>query len=111
MGLLLLGALLLAGGELFPAPSFVSFVLPMWIIAIGIVLATAVTANGALEAFGDAAGTAVALYFCIESLIVSVAGTLFVTLLGGDTAWPLAGYCTVMAAATLAALRRLHRTS
>ncbi|WP_454848984.1 CmlA/FloR family chloramphenicol efflux MFS transporter [Rhizobium binxianense] len=109
MGMLLLGAVLLAGGELFLAPSLVSFVLPMWIIAIGIVLATAVTANGALEAFGDTAGTAVALYFCIESLIVSVVGTLFVTLLGGDTAWPLAGYCTVMAAATLAALRRLHR--
>ncbi|MET3854287.1 putative MFS family arabinose efflux permease [Rhizobium sp. OAE497] len=107
MGLLILGAALLGFGELFLAPSFVSFILPMWIISLGIVLTTAVTANGALADFGDRAGTAVALYFCIQSLIVACAGTGFVLVLGGDTAWPLAGFCTVSAAVTLLALRRL----
>jgi len=108
MGLLILGAMLLGFGELFLAPSFVSFILPMWIISLGIVLTTAVTANGALADFGDRAGTAVALYFCIQSLIVACAGTGFVLVLGGDTAWPLASFCTVSAAVTLLALRRLE---
>jgi len=90
------------------APSFATFVLPMWVMAVGIVLTGSVTANGALAAFGDVAGTAVALYFCAQSLIVGIAGTVFVILLGGDTAWPLAGYATVLAATTLYALRRLQ---
>jgi DHA1 family florfenicol/chloramphenicol resistance protein-like MFS transporter len=107
MGLLLAGALLLGIGEVLFTPSFASFVLPMWVIAVGIVLTTAVTANGALAAFGQTAGTAVALYFCVESLIVGCIGTLFVLLLDGDTAWPLAGYCAVTATLTLLALRRI----
>lgn len=48
MAMLLLGAALLAAGQLFAEPSFASFVMPMWIIAIGIVLTASVTANGAL---------------------------------------------------------------
>ncbi|MBB3591667.1 DHA1 family florfenicol/chloramphenicol resistance protein-like MFS transporter [Rhizobium sp. BK529] len=108
MGMLLVGALFLGIGEVLLAPSFVSFVLPMWIIAGGIVLTTAVTANGALAAFGQTAGTAVALYFCVESLIVGCVGTLFVLLLDGNTAWPLAGYCTMMSIITLLALRLIR---
>ncbi|TPI39644.1 CmlA/FloR family chloramphenicol efflux MFS transporter [Mesorhizobium sp. B3-1-9] len=104
MAMLLLGAALLAAGQLFAEPSFASFVMPMWVIAIGIVLTASVTANGALAPFGETAGTAVALYFCLQSLIVSAAGTLFIIFLDGDTAWPLAGYCSLMAAITLAAL-------
>ncbi|MBN9222215.1 MAG: CmlA/FloR family chloramphenicol efflux MFS transporter [Mesorhizobium sp.] len=109
MAMLLLGAAMLAVAQLFAAPSFATFVLPMWVMAVGIVLAGSVTANGALEAFGDMAGTAVALYFCVQSLIVGIAGTAFVVLLDGDTAWPLAGFATVLAATTLCALRRLPR--
>jgi MFS transporter, DHA1 family, chloramphenicol/florfenicol resistance protein len=56
----------------------------------------------------DVAGTAVALYFCIQSLIVGIAGTLFVLLLGGDTAWPLACHATVFAVITLVALKLLR---
>ncbi|MNW20798.1 hypothetical protein D3C71_2213640 [compost metagenome] len=55
------------------------------------------------------AGTAVALYFCIQSLIVGVLGTLAVVLLGGDTAFPLAGYSMTMAIVTLVALGVLRR--
>ena len=108
MGLLLIGSALLALGQWFAGPSFVAFVVPMWVISVGIVFAGAVTANGALEAFGDAAGTAVALYFCVQSLIVGIFGTLIVVALGGDTAWPLAAYCAVMAVVTLCGLRWLQ---
>ncbi|HCF5755221.1 TPA: chloramphenicol/florfenicol efflux MFS transporter FloR, partial [Pseudomonas aeruginosa] len=78
-------------------PSFFSFILPMWVVAVGIVFTVSVTANGALAQFDDIAGSAVAFYFCIQSLIVSIVGTLAVTLLNGDTAWPVICYATAMA--------------
>lgn len=104
MVLLLLAAALLGLGQTFGEPSFVTFILPMWVAAAGIVFTGAVTANGALADFGDRAGTAVALYFCIESLIVGLAGTLAVLTFNGDTAWPLVAYLAVMATIVLAAL-------
>jgi DHA1 family florfenicol/chloramphenicol resistance protein-like MFS transporter len=104
MAVLLCGAALLAMGQLWGEPSFWSFVAPMWVMAVGIVLSASVSANGALAAFGSTAGTAVALYFCVESLIVGAVGTLAVVWLDGRTAWPLVGYATVMALATLAML-------
>lgn len=109
MALLILGSVLLMVGQSVAAASFWTFVLPMWVIAIGIVFTGSVTANGALQAFGHVAGTAVALYFCIQSLIVGVLGTLAVVFLGGDTAWPLAGYSSAMAIVTLTALGLLTR--
>ncbi|OCO98728.1 MULTISPECIES: CmlA/FloR family chloramphenicol efflux MFS transporter [unclassified Ensifer] len=108
MALLMSGGLLLAAGEVVTTPCFASFVLPMWVIAVGIVMTASVTANGALKAFDAIAGTAVALYFSIQSLIVGLIGTGAVLLLGGDTAWPLVGYCLIMATVTLAALARLN---
>ncbi|WP_274426014.1 CmlA/FloR family chloramphenicol efflux MFS transporter [Chelativorans sp. YIM 93263] len=108
MVLLILGACVLLFGQLFLPPSFWSFILPMWLMAAGIVFAVSVTANGALQEFGDIAGTAVALHFCIQSIIVGVVGTFFVIALNGDTAWPLIVYSAGMAAITLAALLRLH---
>lgn len=103
--LLLLGSALLVFGEIFLAPSFWSFMPSMWIIAVGIVVTASVTADGALAEFGDVAGTAVALYFCIQSLIVGLVATAAVVLLQGDTAWPLAIYAAGMALATFTALR------
>ncbi|GGA68009.1 chloramphenicol efflux pump [Nitratireductor aestuarii] len=97
MALLVCGATLLGIGELYGSPSFLTFILPMWVIAVGIVFTVSVTANGALAQFDEIAGSAVAFYFCIQSLIVSIVGTLAVTLLDGDTAWPLVSYATVMA--------------
>jgi DHA1 family florfenicol/chloramphenicol resistance protein-like MFS transporter len=97
MGLLLCGAILLGLGEVFGSPSFASFIVPMWVMAAGIVLTASVSANGALAGFNDIAGSAVAFYFCIQSLIVGTVGTLATTMLGGDTAWPLIGYAVTMA--------------
>lgn len=82
----------------------------MWIIAIGIVFASSVMANGALQSFGHVAGTATALYFCIESLVVGIVGTTLVVLLPGDTAWPLAAYCTLMAVVVLGFVRRVEKS-
>ena len=109
MALLLAGAAALAVGQLCGTPSFTTLVLPMWIMAVGIVLAGSVTANGALAEFGDIAGSAVAFYFCMQSLIVSLIGTLAVTALDGDSAWPLVVFSAVMALLVLAALHRLQR--
>ncbi|MDI1434561.1 Bcr/CflA family efflux MFS transporter, partial [Polyangium sorediatum] len=109
MGMLLLGAAFLAVGQVTFAPSFWTFVPPMWIIAIGIVFATSVTAQGALQRFGHVAGTATALYYCIESLIVGIVGTTLVVLLPGDTAWPLSAYCALMAVVVLGFVWRLEK--
>ena len=109
MALIALAALLLAAGQLLLEPSFTSFILPMWLAAIGIVMTVSVTANGALAQFNDVAGSAVAIYFCVESLIVSVIGTLAVTLLDGDTAWPLVVFGLGMSSVVLLALMLLER--
>lgn len=104
------GATALAACTALMAPSFVSFVMPMWIVAIGIVLMSSVTANGALRDFDDAAGTAVALYYCVQSLIVGGAGTFVTLVLPGDTPWPLAAFCFVAPTACVLALAALKRT-
>ena len=97
MALLVCGAVLLGIGELYGSPSFLTFIPPMWVVAVGIVFTVSVTANGALAEFDDIAGSAVAFYFCVQSLIVSIVGTLAVALLNGDTAWPVICYATAMA--------------
>jgi len=109
MGLLVAGAVVLAVCETFLEPTIWTVIPPMWLVAVGIVFAVSVTANGALGAFGDTAGTAVALYFAVQSLFVGVVGTLMVMALRGDTLWPLVGYCGLMAPLVLAALTLLER--
>lgn len=109
MGLFLVGALLLAAGEVWAEPSVWTFILPMWIVAVGIVFTGAVTANRALEGFGAIAGTAVAFHFCIQSLIVAIFGTLAVVVLDGDTAWPLVAYVAGMAVIVIAAVLAVRR--
>ncbi|CAN7149512.1 CmlA/FloR family chloramphenicol efflux MFS transporter [Phenylobacterium sp. LjRoot164] len=104
MGLLIAGAVLLAAGQVWAEPSVWTLLAPMWVMAVGMVLAVAVCANGALAAFGGAAGTAVALYFAIESVIVGVLGTAAVVWLDGDTAWPLAAFAAAMALLVLGLL-------
>lgn len=108
MCMLLLGAALLAAGQGLGTPSSWVFIAPMWVMAVGIVFTVSVTANGALKDFGDMAGSAVAVYFCLQSLIVATAGTLLVIALPGDTAWPLAAYASSMAGIVLIARRQLH---
>ncbi len=107
MALMAVGALLLTAGQLFMRPSFWSFIVPMWVVAVGIVITASVTANGALKDFGAMAGAAVALHFCIQSLIVGLVGTGAVMLFGHDKAWSLIVYVGVMASATLYAMDRL----
>lgn len=108
MCMLLLGAALLAAGQSFGTPSSWTFVASMWVMAVGIVFTGSVTANGALEGFAYMAGSAVAVYFCVQSLIVGTAGTLLVIGLPGDSAWPLVVYASTMAGVVLIARRQLQ---
>lgn len=109
MLLLLAGAGLLALGQLAASLSFWTFMPPIWLISVGIAFTASVSANGALQAFASSAGTAVALHFCVQSLITGLAGTAFVILLDGTTAWPLVAYATCMAIVTLLARVLLER--
>lgn len=101
MAMLLIGATTLAAEWSLRSPGFATLVLPTWIMAVGIVLTVSVTANGALAPFADRAGTAVAIYFAGQSIIVSVLGTAAVLLLGGDTAWPLVGFAAALSATVI----------
>lgn len=107
MALLLAGAALLALGQICAFPSLWAFIAPVWVVAAGISVTCAVTANGALQAFGHVAGTATALHYCLESVIVGAAGTLAVLWLPADTAWPLVGFCATAALVVIALARRL----
>lgn len=110
MALLLIGSMLLLAGQVLVYPSVWGFVGPMWMIAVGISITCAITANGALRSFSHAAGTATALYSCGESLVVSVAGTLAVVWFKADTAWPLIGFCAIFALITIGLARALPRS-
>ncbi len=101
MMLLILGAIVLTLTWPLSEPSFTTFVLPVCIMAVGIVFTVSVTANGALAAFSDRAGLAVAIYWGGESLIVSLLGTAAVVGMGGDTAWPLVTFTSVLAVVVL----------
>jgi MFS transporter, DHA1 family, chloramphenicol/florfenicol resistance protein len=110
MTLLLVGGALLSLCQLVAYPSLWGFIAPMWVIAVGISVTCAVTANGALRPFSHAAGTASALYSCGESLVVGIAGTLAVIWLPADTAWPLAGFCLVFGLVTIGLARILRKS-
>ncbi|RAW86906.1 CmlA/FloR family chloramphenicol efflux MFS transporter [Photorhabdus laumondii] len=101
MTLLILGAGVLTLTWTLSKPSFATFVLPMCIMAVGIVFTVSVTANGALAAFSDRAGLAVAIYWGGESIIVSLLGTAAIVSMGGDTAWPLVTFTIILATAVL----------
>ncbi len=103
------GVLVMAMAAMLP-PSSASVVLPMWLVAIGIVMVVAVAANGALRDFADASGTAVALYYAVQSLIVATLGTLATLLLPGDTVWPLVAYGLLLPALSLVGLAMLRRS-
>lgn len=95
MALLLAGAGLLMLGQLAAGPSLWAFLVPVWVVSAGISVTCAVTANGALHGFGHVAGTATALYACLEGLIVGAVGTLAVLVLPAGLA--LAGFCALAA--------------
>ncbi|WP_242112500.1 CmlA/FloR family chloramphenicol efflux MFS transporter [Luteimonas aquatica] len=101
MGLLLAGAMLLAFAQHWAPRAVWSFMAPVWVIAAGIALSCSVTAQGALAPFGKAAGTATALYYCVQSLFVGVGGTLALLVAPKDTAWPLIGFCACAATSVL----------
>ena len=104
---MMVGVLLMALAAVFPL-SFASVVLPMWGIAVGLVMVVSVAAHGALRDFADASGTAVALYYAVQSVIVAGFGTLATVLLPGDTVWPLVAYGLLLPLASLIAVAALR---
>ncbi|AYQ42677.1 MFS transporter [Burkholderia aenigmatica] len=76
-----------------------------------IVLMSSVTANGALRDFGDVAGKAVALYYAVQSVIVTGVGTFATLVFDGTTAWPLAACCFGMGLASFVAINGLTRAT
>ncbi|MBO9377727.1 CmlA/FloR family chloramphenicol efflux MFS transporter [Sphingomonas histidinilytica] len=107
MLLMVAGGVLLIAAQAAAVPQPWALLAPMWITAIGIVLAVSVTANGALASFGDRAGLATALHYCLEGLIAGAIGTGLTLLLPADGIWPLATFCLAMPLATWLALERL----
>ncbi|MBU4610648.1 CmlA/FloR family chloramphenicol efflux MFS transporter [Achromobacter sp. GG226] len=105
------GACCLAVTTLSWPGAWLGFVLPMGVIAVGIVLMVSVTASGALRAFDETAGLAVACYYAVQSVIVVVVGTAATLGLGGDTPWPLATYAVVMPALAVAGLAASRRVA
>jgi len=101
------GGLLMALGTALPF-SFATVVLPMWGIAVGLVMVVSVAANGALRDFADVSGMAVALYYAVQSVIVAGFGTLATVLLPGDTVWPLVAYGLLLPLASLIAVAALR---
>ncbi|CDH24847.1 CmlA/FloR family chloramphenicol efflux MFS transporter [Xenorhabdus bovienii] len=98
---LMAGALLLAVGETLIPKSVFGFIVPMWLVGVGIATAVSVAPNGALRGFDHMAGTATAVYFCLGGLLLGGSGTLAITLLSSATAWPIIAYCLILATAVL----------
>jgi MFS transporter, DHA1 family, chloramphenicol/florfenicol resistance protein len=113
IGLMLTGAGIMALCAMVRSPGFLSFIVPMWIIAAGIVLVVSVAANGALEGFDQTAGTAVALYYAVQGVVVAVVATAAIGILDSATLWPVVGFCWAMGVLNLISLKKMraHETT
>ncbi len=89
MVVILSGALLMLLGKFLKLPDALVLLLPMMVISVGISITCSVCATGALAEFKDIAGTGVALYYCLEAILVCLLGTAAVTLLPTGSLWPL----------------------
>ncbi|QTL41814.1 CmlA/FloR family chloramphenicol efflux MFS transporter [Xenorhabdus budapestensis] len=98
---LIVGALLLAVGEILIPESVFGFIIPMWLIGVGISTGASVAPNGALRGFDHIAGTVTALYFCLGGLLLGAVGTFTITLLSNATTWPIIAYCLILATIVL----------
>lgn len=108
MGCLITGALALAMTQLWVPLSVPGFIVPMWLIGMGVAISVTVAPNGALEGFDHIAGAVTAVYFCLGGVLLGSIGTLFVTLLPSDTGWPVVAYALALPAVVLflSSLRR-----
>ncbi|HBY5507523.1 TPA: chloramphenicol efflux MFS transporter, partial [Klebsiella pneumoniae] len=101
MGCLIAGAVLLVITELWIPQSVLGFIAPMWLVGVGVATAVSVAPNGALRGFDHIAGAVTAVYFCLGGLLLGSVGTLIISLLPRDTAWPVIAYCLVLATIVL----------
>ncbi|MFS4722439.1 CmlA family chloramphenicol efflux MFS transporter [Klebsiella pneumoniae] len=101
MGCLIAGAVLLAITEIWASQSVLGFIAPMWLVGIGVATAVSVSPNGALRGFDHVAGTVTAVYFCLGGVLLGSIGTLIISLLPRNTAWPVVVYCLTLATVVL----------
>lgn len=101
MACLIAGAILLGVGESWAPLSVSGFIVPMWLMGVGIAAAVSVAPNGALQGLDHIAGAATAVYFSLGGLILGGIGTCIIVLLPGDTAWPVIIYSLSLAAIVL----------
>ncbi|EFH3799930.1 CmlA family chloramphenicol efflux MFS transporter [Escherichia coli] len=101
MGCLIAGAVLLAITEIWALQSVLGFIAPMWLVGIGVATAVSVAPNGALRGFDHVAGTVTAVYFCLGGVLLGSIGTLIISLLPRNTAWPVVVYCLTLATVVL----------
>ncbi|WP_201772465.1 CmlA/FloR family chloramphenicol efflux MFS transporter [Endozoicomonas elysicola] len=92
MAVILAGALLMLLGSTLQLPEAPVLLLPMMVIAVGISITCSVCATGALAEFKDIAGTGVALYYCLEAVLVCLLGTAVVMLFPVGSLWPLIAF-------------------
>lgn len=98
---LIAGAVLLAITEIWASQSVLGFISPMWLVGIGVATAVSVAPNGALRGFDHVAGTVTAVYFCLGGVLLGSIGTLIISLLPRNTAWPVVVYCLTLATVVL----------
>ncbi|PHM28751.1 chloramphenicol resistance protein [Xenorhabdus budapestensis] len=98
---LIAGALLLSVGETLIPKSVFGFIVPMWLLGVGVAMAVSVAPNGALQGFDHMAGTVTAFYSCLGSLLLGMGGTFTITLLSNATTWPIIAYSLVLATVVL----------
>lgn len=101
MGCLAAGAIFLVMTESWAPLSVLGFIAPMWLVGVGVATAVSVAPNGALRGFDHIAGAVTAVYFCLGGLLLGGIGTLTITLLPSDTAWPIIAYCLILATVVL----------
>ncbi len=98
---LIAGALLLSAGETLIPSSVFGFIVPMWLVGVGVAIAIAVAPNGALQGFDHMAGTVTAFYSCLGGVLLGIGGTLTITFFSNTTTWPIIVYCLVLAIGVL----------
>ncbi|BDY51865.1 hypothetical protein MUTS5_03390 (plasmid) [Escherichia coli] len=92
---------MLAITEIWALQSVLGFIAPMWLVGIGVATAVSVAPNGALRGFDHVAGTVTAVYFCLGGVLLGSIGTLIISLLPRNTAWPVVVYCLTLATVVL----------
>ncbi|MDP0563257.1 MAG: multidrug effflux MFS transporter [Candidatus Endonucleobacter sp. (ex Gigantidas childressi)] len=85
----------------------VSFMVPMYVIAVSISMICSVSANGALKKYNNSAGFATALYYCVESIFLIILGSIAIEIMPTASTMPLSLYIIIASIITFLLIRPL----